>query len=136
MVKRTPLNTVVFFRPFDSVIILLVCMATIGSFIQLKGKSGSKAEIYLETKKIASFELNGPKRIKEIDSRIGKIKIQVGEGSIRVLKSPCNQKICILQGAIQETHEHIICLPARMYISIINLKSKENPFDAVDAFSY
>ena len=134
--KIHPSTIVVFFRPFDSVLVILICGLTIASFFLLKGTSGSRAEIYLESHKIASFELNGSERFKEIDSRIGTIQIRVGEGTIQVLESPCSQKICILQGAIRETHEHIICLPARMVISIINQKSGETSTDAVDAFSY
>ncbi len=125
-----------FFRPLDTMVILLICATTVVSFMQFKGQGGSRAEIYLENRKTASFDLKGPKRIKEIGSRIGKIRIEVGNNAIRVLDSPCNQKICILQGEIKETHEHIICLPARMSISIASDKPGNNPFDAVDAFSY
>ncbi len=124
------------FRPFDAVIIILLCGLTFGSFVLFKGTSGARADVYLENEKVASFELNNPDRIKEIDSQIGKIKIRVGNGSIQVLESPCNQNICILRGAIQETHEHITCLPARMTISLIGKASEKNPFSSVDAVAY
>lgn len=104
--------------------------------MRFKGKGGSSAEVFLENRKIASFDLSGSLRTKTIDSRIGAITLEVGQSSIRVLQSPCNQKICLLQGAIKETHEHIICLPARMYITIVSENTTQNPFDAVDAFSY
>lgn len=88
----------------------------------------------MESEKVASFRLAGKEKTVFIETRIGKVELKVGKGSIQVLSSPCDHKICILQGAIQHTHEHIICLPARMYISITH--GDDNPFDQIDAISY
>ena len=123
-------------RPLDFLLIFIILVATGLGFYYFKGAVGNKAEIHLGSKRIARFDLQGDERIKQIDTRIGKIRIRVGNGSIQVLSSPCDQKICILQGAIQNTHEHIICLPAQMYISVVTNENAHNPFDTIDAISY
>lgn len=125
-----------FFRPFDALVIALISAITLISFIQFKGKGGSRADVFLESRKTASFDLKGEHHLKKIETRIGTITLEIGQNSIKVLDSPCNQKICLLQGEIKETHEHIICLPARMYITIVSDKMNQNPFGTVDAFSY
>ncbi len=130
------LCNVTLIRPLDSIIIVFILISTGLAFYLLKGNTGSKAEIHLGSKRIARFELQGDDRIKLIDTRIGQIKVRVGNGSIQVLSSPCDQKICILQGAIHNTHEHIVCLPAQMYISIVNSENADNLFDDIDAISH
>ncbi|MBU2515203.1 NusG domain II-containing protein [bacterium] len=125
-----------FFRPLDVLILILLFFSAIISFISFKSVSGSQAEIRIQNKTIAMLDLNQPLQEREIPTRIGVVTIQYGEGSIRVISSPCTQKICLLQGAIESTHEHIICLPARMTISIINDRNTINPLEKIDAFSY
>jgi hypothetical protein len=123
-------------RPLDYLIIAIILIVASSAIFLFKGTTGAKAEIYVKKKKIAVFSLLGPEKIKEIDTRIGKIQLLVGKGSIRVLKSPCKQKICILQGDIQNTHESIICLPGEMAILIINTDDSENPLNQIDAISH
>ncbi len=124
------------YRPFDFLLLLLVFIATGLAFYYFKGDVGNSAEIHLGSKRVARFNLQGEESIKHIDTRIGRVRIRVGSGSIQVLSSPCNHKICILQGAVHNTHEHVICLPAQMYISVVNTANADNPFDTIDAISY
>ncbi len=126
----------IFFRPFDILIVLLLSIAAITAFFSFESVAGSKAEIRVQNKTIAVLDLNQPVQKRVIETRIGPVTIQYGEGSIRIVSSPCPHKICLLQGAIESTHQHIICLPARMTISVIDGKNSENPLDKIDAFSY
>lgn len=124
------------FRPFDTIIIGALLVAAVASFGLLKGETGARAEVFLGSHKVAQFNLRHALSFKSIDTRIGKIKLEYGDGGIRVVESPCNQKICILQGVITKTHEHIICLPANMSVSIVNEAQPDTSFDAIDAISY
>ncbi len=123
-------------RPLDCLIILIVLVIGIAAVFLFRGTTGAKAEVYVNKRKTAVFSLSGPESIKEIDTQIGKIRLEIGNGSIRVLQSPCNQRICILQGAIHHTHENIICLPARMVISITGPEDADNPYNQIDAISH
>jgi|APSaa5957512622_1039677.scaffolds.fasta_scaffold220942_1 hypothetical protein len=97
-----------FFRPFDFFLVLILVGIIVSSVLLFKGSPGSRAEIYVSNQKIAYFNLSGEERYKEIPHKIGTSLIKYGQGSIQVIRSPCPQKICVLQGAIKLTHERII----------------------------
>ena len=126
----------IFFRRLDVLIIAVIAAATVGSYFLISGEAGSHAEVYVNNRKAAAFNIDGPVHLIEIETRIGKVKIKYGHGTIQIMKSPCTHKICILQGAIKETHEHIICVPAQLHITIINNNAPPKNNGQIDAISY
>lgn len=124
------------FRLLDIMIVLLIVAIGVAFIFLFEGSRGARAEVYVSGRKAAVFSLEGPEQMKEIQTRIGTVRIQVGKGSIHVVESPCKQKICILQGEIQHTHEKIICVPARMVITIVNPDESNDSQPKIDAVSY
>jgi hypothetical protein len=86
--------------------------------------------------KTASFNLDGPVELKDITTKIGKVRVKYGNGSVQVTQSPCIQKICIHQGAISHIYENIICLPAQLQIVIIDENNSLKSADGLDVISY
>ncbi len=125
----------IFFRRLDALIVIALTAAAMGAYFLIDKETGSHAEVYINNRKAAAFNIEGPVQLKEVDSRIGKIKLKIGEGAIQVVESPCTHKICILQGAIKETNEHIICVPAQLHITVVNNNSKKTN-EQIDAISY
>ena len=125
-----------FFRPFDLLILGLVLLGASVAYSLMDEEPGAIAEVYVSNRKAASFNISGAIQQKEIQTRIGKIRIEFGEGAIKVVHSPCNQKICILQGAIRHTYEHIICLPARMQIILTRTSQPADEKNTIDAISH
>ena len=123
-------------RPLDIILIVFVTAAAAGSFFLMDKKTGSQAEIYVENRKTASFNLDGAAQSKEISTKIGKVRVKYGDGSVRVTRSPCPQKICIRQGSISHTYENIICLPAQLQIVIVNETNSLKSADGIDAISH
>lgn len=54
--------------------------------------------------------------------------IEIKDGAVRVLSADCPDKTCISQGWITKGGEVIVCLPARMTVT---LDSEENQVDTV-----
>lgn len=123
-------------RPLDIVILVLIATAAAGSFFPVKKEAGSQAEIYVDNRKTASFNLDGPVQLKDITTEIGKVRVKYGDGSVQVTQSPCIQKICIHQGAISHIYENIICLPAQLQIVIIDETNSLKSADGLDVISY
>ena len=123
-------------RPLDIIVLVLIAAAAAGSIFLMKKEAGSEAEIYVNNSKTASFSLDGPVQSKEITTKIGKVRVKYGDGSVQVTQSPCPQKICIRQGAISHSHENIICLPAQLQIVIIAKTNSMKSADGTDAISY
>ena len=123
-------------RPLDIIILVVITAAAAGSFFLMKKEAGSQAEIYVNNRKAASFSLDGPVQSKDISTKIGKVRVKYGNGSVQVTQSPCIQKICIHQGAISQIYENIICLPAQMQIVIIAKTDSSKSADGLDVISY
>lgn len=123
-------------RPLDIIIVLLLLSAGTVSFFLIRGEQGARAEVYVDNRRVAVFSLSGPEQLKEIPTRIGNVQLAVGGGAIRVVKSPCTQKICVLQGRIRHTHEKIVCLPAQLVVTIVDPDKTEPAHGDVDAVSY
>ena len=123
-------------RPLDVILVILITAAAAGSFFLTGKEVGSKAEVYVDNMKAAVFNLDGPVQFKDIATKIGKVRVKYGNGSIQVTQSPCIQKICIHQGAISHTYENITCLPAQLQIAVIDKTHSLKSPDAVDAISY
>jgi hypothetical protein len=123
-------------RPLDIVVLVLIAAAAAGSFFLMKTEAGSRAEIYVNNRKTASFNLDGPAQLKDITTKIGKVRVKYGDGSVQVIQSPCPQKICIRQGAISHISKNIICLPAHLQIVITDETNSLKSADGIDVISY
>jgi hypothetical protein len=123
-------------RPLDIIILIIITVAAAGSFFLMGKEAGSQAEIYVNNSKTASFILDGPVELKDITTKIGKVRVKYGNGSVQVTQSPCIQKICIHQGAISHIYENIICLPAQLQIVIIDENNSLKSADGLDVISY
>ena len=123
-------------RPLDIIVLVVITAAAAGSFFLMEKKAGSQAEIYVDNRKTASVDLDGPVQLKDIPTKIGNVRVEYGNGSVQVTQSPCPQKICIKQGAISHIYENIICLPAHLQIVIIDETNSLKTADGIDAITY
>ncbi|MBE9561439.1 MAG: NusG domain II-containing protein [Proteobacteria bacterium] len=62
-----------------------------------------------------------------IQGSIGESKIEVTDGRIRFVKSPCKQQYCIHAGWLTESKSFITCLPNKISIELPN----SNKFDSI-----
>jgi hypothetical protein len=76
------------------------------------------------------YPLDSPRTV-AIPGPLGDTVVQIAGGEVRVLSSPCKEKICIRSGAIARPGQWIACLPNRAFIEIRG-RSQE----PVDAYSW
>jgi hypothetical protein len=62
---------------------------------------------------------------------LGETVVEIRRGEVRVLSSPCREKICIKSGAIARPGQWIACLPNRVFIDI-----QGDAREKVDAYSF
>ncbi len=124
-----------FYRPLDILIVIIVIGLSGFVLLNFRQVPGSTAEVFVKERKVALFNLNAPQQVKAINTPIGQIHIQYGQGAIQVLKTPCPQKICLLHGAIRHTYDQIICIPAFLTIRINNPNGSPNQ-NTIDAITY
>jgi len=92
-----------------------------------------------------AIEVRGPSQewIFPLDSRqtlavagpLGETIVEISAGSVRVLDSPCPEKICIKTGSIEGPGQTIACLPNRVFV-VIRGRALGPDGEQIDAFSY
>ena len=122
-----------FFRPLDAALAILVAAAAVWGFAAFRFAEGARAMIYVGDEKRGWYDLGGPAREVAVPTRIGDVRLAVSGGSIRVIASPCPNKICIRTGAIHGAHSEIICMPAHLLIVVegAERKAKDPGLDAI-----
>ena len=70
-------------------------------------------------------------QILEVEGPLGTTTVAVEEDGVRVVSSPCSEKICVQTGRISKPGEWIACLPNRVFITIRTKDSGD-----IDAVSY
>lgn len=126
-----------FFRPLDAILIVLVAAAAAWGFLSFRISEGTKAIVFIGNKKYGWYELGGPRRKISIPTRVGEVDMEIGDGSVRVVSSPCRNKICIKTGAIRHGHSEIVCMPAHLLIVVESDRAeKSGPGEGTDAVTF
>lgn len=116
-------------RPGDVLVIALV-LAMVGGLATgiytgasvdraqvLQGELGATTYPAWESRK---FSVTGP---------LGETRIEISDGAVRILSSPCQQKICVNRGWLSHAGETVACLPNRISVTLLG----DDPrFDAMN----
>jgi len=99
-----------------ALLVALIILSLSGLFL-VKGLalSGNTATIEVNGKLIYRLSLKEDRTI-EVHGPIGITRVEVKAGKIRIVDSPCPNKLCVRQGWIKRGA--IICLPNRVVVTI------------------
>ena len=70
-------------------------------------------------------------RIVEIKGPLGITRVAVADGTVKIIDSPCPDKLCIQAGEITTAGKWLACLPNRVFVKILGKEA-----ESVDAHSY
>lgn len=107
------------FRRRDLLIIsfLFAFIFLVYLFNSFKSTSGDTVIIQVAEKEPIRLPLNKDRIIK-VQGPLGESIIEIKNKKVRMLSSPCPDKLCIKQGAIDKTSQSIICVPNRIVMKI------------------
>lgn len=99
---------------FFFVAITIIVFFSIGSYKQQKEPenvliNGSQSKWIYPLSRNSEFKVRGPN---------GFTTIEIKNSKVRVVESPCKEKICIQTGPISKTGSWIACVPNRIFIRI------------------
>jgi len=89
---------------------------------------GHTVVIALDNKPMYLLPLDKDRTV-SVEGPIGKTTIEIRNSRVRVLDSPCKNKLCVRQGWIERGA--LVCLPNRVAVTIDNGKETGNTVDAV-----
>jgi hypothetical protein len=102
--------------------VIIAVTAAVGVFIALFTKpqedaADAQVHITAEGAEYAVVPLEED-RIINVPGPLGKTTVETKGGRVRVLDSPCPNKICVSQSWIERPGETIVCLPNRVSITV------------------
>jgi len=114
----------------DYIFLIFVFVTIIISFIlssRFKGENSGFAILTIEDKTIAKIDLSQNK-LYEFAAPLGKVSVEVKDGKIAIIDSPCPNKKCVKHGFSSTGGDMIVCAPNKLSILI---EKKEDRIDGV-----
>lgn len=94
----------------------------------LIGSDGESVEVTAGRALVGKYPLTEDVRL-EVAGKLGKTEIEIVKGRVRILSSPCRNKICVHMGSIGREGGIVVCVPNE--VAAIVGKSRNADLDAV-----
>lgn len=103
---------------FDRLLVLALVLLIGFSFpLALGRRPGSRVIIEADNRTVFTAPLSGVRQF-DIPGPLGVTRMEIDNGAVRVLSSPCPQKICIGLGAARHAGDLLACVPNRILVRI------------------
>jgi hypothetical protein len=99
------------------VIFLLVAAIVAASLPRTAGGSHPLAQVVVSGEKVLTLELSR-EGVHDVLGPIGVTRIEVRDGKVRVLSSPCPRQVCRHGGWIGDPGTLLVCLPNQVLIRV------------------
>lgn len=121
----------------DIGLIALVVIISISIYALTNRPQDSQGQKYVsiqvDGKEVHRIELNeDTEETIELDTKFGHNVIEIKNNSVKSIEADCPDQIDVLQGAIYEPGEQIICLPNRMVVEIIADSNSQSDLDVIN----
>ena len=104
-------------KPYDRILLILIIILLLISVVLFLNKKEGEFLFIKTDSGIKKYPLN-QETIITVKGRIGEAKIEIKDGRVRFLHSPCKKKICEKRGWISKEGEYAICIPNGVFIWI------------------
>ena len=102
--------------------ILIICLFALNVILfarmDFSQRAGSWVVIEVNHKEVKRLPLS-QNQVVHVTGPIGETEVEIKDGKARVLKSPCNRKLCIKSGYIQYADRFAACLPNRVVVRVL-----------------
>ena len=112
------------------VTLLLVLSAAGMCFALAGGSTASSVRVCVDGRQTALLSLDTD-AVYEIPGSDGNV-LEISGGSVRMIHAGCPDRSCVRQGCISRTGECIVCLPARVTVTVVS----EDGSEELDAVAY
>ena len=104
--------------PFDRKLVLLLGVLVLASFaIPLRQQAGARLLVNSGEQTLFVAPLDRP-QVAELSGPLGMTRFEIKQGGVRVLSSPCPNKICIGLGEARHSGDLLACVPNRLVFRI------------------
>jgi len=117
------------FGPLDLLIVAILALFAVGSMSVLRESEPAEFVVYRDDTILATYPLTEDRTV-VVDGAMGKVMMEVSDGAVRIVRSPCPRQICVLSGPIDTPGQQLICVPNHIIIEIAGRSPATDP-DAI-----
>ncbi len=114
-------------RGGDIVILLAAVALVAGLFALRPGGAGEQAEVRVGDTVVARLDLDRA-GTHVIDGPLGPARLEIADGAIRFLSSPCRAQYCVHSGWQHRAGQMAACAPNRM---VVRIHGADRRYDAL-----
>lgn len=113
-------------------LILVLMMALVGTSTGVlwgdDGGAPARVQVRVSGELVQTLPLNRDRRLR-VDGLLGESELEIRDGRVRFVDSPCSNQQCIIRGWVHRSGDMVACLPNRVSVSIVG---EQRWFDAVN----
>ena len=104
----------------DWLLITIALIGLVATYTVYWGQSaiGNQASVFIAGKHWTNIDLY-ENRTLTIKGRLGDSQLEIADGKIRFISSPCDGKQCIYQGWVHQSGEIAVCVPNGISVRIL-----------------
>ncbi len=112
----------------DRWVLSAALLALAAAWAALGGDEGGMALVTQEGRVVARLDLERPTRL-TVDGPLGQTVLEVAEGRVRFLSSPCRGQLCVHAGWLSQGGAFAACLPNGVAVRIA---ARSERYDAIN----
>ncbi len=118
--------------PLDFLVLLAAGIGAAFAWVAGPEAHGSRATAYVKGEAVAWWPLDGATGNDTVLGALGPVAIQHGNGSVRIVSSPCPNHVCLRQGKATQLRDQLVCVPSHLVIVVEDVGNRrDGDLDAV-----
>jgi hypothetical protein len=120
------------FRPriLDLVVLALAIAVTVGVSVRVYKGGSEQLYVHITAKSGEWIESLDKDQELKVQGPLGITYVEIENNKVRILDSPCKNKLCVAMGEIDEENQWIACMPNKVFIRIGGRSAEGGGVDA------
>jgi len=115
---RSPVRAPIRVRPLDVVVLLLSVAAVAALSVSAYARARGTPEVHVRGDAGQwIYPLQGSETLR-IAGPLGDTVIEIAQGAVRVVSSPCPEQSCVRAGRVSAPGQWLACLPNRVFVTL------------------
>lgn len=102
---------------WDKILIAVLCLVNVFLFAKMGTGFNRGDWVVIEAKNQLRLPL-AVERVVHVEGLLGGMDVEIHDKRVRILRSSCNNKICIKAGYIQYADRLLVCVPNKVVVRI------------------
>ncbi len=129
--KRKSTNRII--KPLDYLVFLVAIGVVVGFSLYSIDQSGPGASVEVQTDDGLFLYSLAQDSTHDFSGPIGQSAIEIVDGKVRFVYSPCRDQICVAAGHLDASGQWAACLPNRIFVTVVG---NTQGTDGVDATAF